>query len=42
MATAGMNKDERIGRFLRDRENVAYQFVPSKFEAQHDEREENK
>jgi|ERR1712000_21216 len=40
MASAGMNKDERIGRFLRDRENVTYQFAPSKFEAQQEQEEE--
>ncbi|KFH48297.1 J domain-containing protein-like protein [Hapsidospora chrysogenum ATCC 11550] len=30
--TAGLSKDERVGRFLRDRENVAFQFLPGKYE----------
>ncbi|KAM0525398.1 hypothetical protein ACHAPE_000102 [Trichoderma viride] len=29
---AGLNKDERVNHFLRERENVSYQFVPTKFE----------
>jgi len=32
--TAGLSKDERVGRFLRDRENVAFQFVPARYEEQ--------
>lgn len=30
--SAGMSQDERVGRFLRDRENVQFQFAPGKFE----------
>ncbi|KAL7898207.1 hypothetical protein HDV63DRAFT_31281 [Trichoderma sp. SZMC 28014] len=30
---AGLNKDERVNHFLRERENVNYQFVPAKFES---------
>ncbi|KAL6898982.1 hypothetical protein GGI43DRAFT_75892 [Trichoderma evansii] len=30
---AGLNKDERVNHFLRERENVNYQFVPDKFES---------
>ncbi|KAM0262439.1 hypothetical protein ACHAQJ_001692 [Trichoderma viride] len=29
---AGLNKDERVNHFLRERENVNYQFVPTKYE----------
>ncbi|KAM0447742.1 hypothetical protein ACHAPV_009647 [Trichoderma viride] len=29
---AGLNKDQRVDHFLRERENVSYQFVPAKFE----------
>ncbi|CAM1504069.1 Fc.00g016600.m01.CDS01 [Cosmosporella sp. VM-42] len=32
MAGAGLSKDERVDTFLRDRENVTYQFVPSRYE----------
>ncbi|KAL6893213.1 hypothetical protein HDV57DRAFT_484151 [Trichoderma longibrachiatum] len=31
-AVAGLSKDERVDYFLRERENVNYQFVPSKHE----------
>ncbi|KAL6852634.1 J domain-containing protein 1 [Amphichorda felina] len=31
-ATAGLSKDERVGRFLRDRENVAFDYVPGRYE----------
>lgn len=32
IVVAGLNKDERVNHFLRERENVNYQFVPAKFE----------
>ncbi|KAF4126102.1 DnaJ domain [Geosmithia morbida] len=32
MALAGLSKDERVDRFLRDRENVAFHFHTSKYE----------
>ncbi|KAL7918786.1 hypothetical protein ACQKWADRAFT_231972 [Trichoderma austrokoningii] len=32
VVVAGLNKDERVNHFLRERENVNYQFVPTKFE----------
>ncbi|RFU77762.1 hsp40 co-chaperone jid1 [Trichoderma arundinaceum] len=32
-AVAGLSKDERVDYFLKERENVNYQFVPSKYEA---------
>lgn len=32
MASAGLSKDERVGRFLRDRENVAFAFMPGKYD----------
>ena len=31
-ATAGLSKDERVGRFLRDRESVAFDYVPGRYE----------
>ena len=31
-AAAGLSKDERVDSFLRERENVAYQFVPGRFD----------
>lgn len=34
VAAAGMRKDERVDRFLRDRENVAYHFNPAVYESQ--------
>ncbi|KAL6870476.1 hypothetical protein J3F83DRAFT_736469 [Trichoderma novae-zelandiae] len=34
-AVAGLSKDERVDYFLRERENVNFQFVPSKDEATH-------
>lgn len=30
--SAGMSQDERVGRFLRDRENVQFHFAPAKFD----------
>lgn len=35
--SAGMSQDERVGRFLRERENVQFQFAPGKFEASEEE-----
>lgn len=32
VVVARLNKDERVNHFLRERENVNYQFVPDKFE----------
>ncbi|KAL7938900.1 hypothetical protein V8C35DRAFT_289493 [Trichoderma chlorosporum] len=32
-AVAGLSKDERVDYFLRERENVNFQFVPGKYEA---------
>ncbi|UNI17466.1 J domain-containing protein 1 [Purpureocillium takamizusanense] len=40
MAAAGRSKDERVDTFLRERENVSYDYVPSRFDesdAQHEE-----
>lgn len=31
-ASAGMSQDERVGRFLRDRENIAFTFSPGRYE----------
>lgn len=31
-SAAGLSKNERVDTFLRDRENVAYSFVPAKFD----------
>uniref|UniRef100_A0A8H7NIQ4 J domain-containing protein n=1 Tax=Bionectria ochroleuca TaxID=29856 RepID=A0A8H7NIQ4_BIOOC len=42
MASAGLSKDERVYRFLRDRENVEYSFSPGKYENGHDDDNENK
>lgn len=33
MASAGRSKDERVDNFLKDRENVAYDFEPGKYES---------
>ncbi|UKZ76279.1 hypothetical protein TrVFT333_003980 [Trichoderma virens FT-333] len=32
-AVAGLNKDERVDYFLRERENTNFQFVPNKYES---------
>jgi hypothetical protein len=32
IVVAGLNKDERVNHFLRERENVNYQFMPIKYE----------
>lgn len=31
-ASAGLSQDQRVDRFLRDRENVAYQFSPARYD----------
>ena len=36
-ASAGMSKDERVGRFLRDRENIMFQFSPGRYESSGDD-----
>lgn len=37
MASVGLSKDERVDRFLRDRENVSFHFIPGKYEHVRDE-----
>lgn len=32
MRAAGRSKDERVDEFLRERENVSYQFVPARYD----------
>ena len=33
MAAAGRSKDERVDSFLRERENVSYDYVPSRHDS---------